>query len=175
LAASNQRYQQLALTDVLTDLPNRRFANEHLERQWALAQRNSSPLSCMMVDIDFFKQINDTYGHKVGDDALKQVANILQLSIRKEDVVCRLGGEEFLVICPDVQAEAVYRYAERLRKNVSEHAISDHASGKSFKLTVSVGAASKTHAVMTHEMLLQLADKRLYAAKESGRNRTVAE
>ena len=175
LAASNQRYQQLALTDVLTDLPNRRFANEHLERQWALAQRNSSPLSCMMVDIDFFKQINDTYGHKVGDDALKQVANILQLSIRKEDVVCRLGGEEFLVICPDVQAEAVYRYAERLRKNVSEHAISDHASGKSFKLTVSVGAASKMQAVMTHEMLLQLADKRLYAAKESGRNRTVAE
>ena len=175
LAASNQRYQQLALTDVLTDLPNRRFANEHLERQWAMAQRNGSSLSCMMIDIDFFKQINDTYGHKVGDDALKQVANILQLSVRKEDVVCRLGGEEFLVICPDVQAESFYRYAERLRKNVSELAILDHASGKTFKLTISIGAASKSPAVLTHEMLLQLADKRLYQAKDKGRNCTVAE
>ena len=175
LAASNQRYQQLALTDVLTDLPNRRFANEHLERQWALAQRNNSPLSCMMVDIDYFKQVNDTYGHKVGDDALKQVANVLQLSVRKQDVVCRLGGEEFLVICPDVQLESFYRYAERLRTNVSALAIHDPATGKNFKLTISIGAASKTPAVVTYEMLLQLADKRLYAAKERGRNCTVAE
>lgn len=175
LAASNQRYQQLALTDVLTDLPNRRFANEHLERQWALAQRNNSPLSCMMVDIDYFKQVNDTYGHKVGDDALKQVANALQLSVRKQDVVCRLGGEEFLVICPDVQAQSFYRYAERLRQNVSDIVINDTVSGKSFKLTVSIGAASKKQSVLSSEMLLQLADKRLYTAKENGRNCTVAE
>jgi len=70
-----------------------------------LALRNNSPLSCMMVDIDYFKQINDSYGHKVGDDVLKQVANAMQLAVRKEDVVCRLGGEEFLVVCPGVQAE----------------------------------------------------------------------
>ena len=175
LAISNQRLQQLALTDVLTDLPNRRFANEHLERQWALAQRNNGPLSCMMVDIDHFKRVNDTYGHNVGDIALKQVAKALQLSVRKQDVVCRLGGEEFLVICPDVQSEVLYRYAERLRQNVAELVVNDPLTGQNFKLTISIGGASKTPTLLTSEMLLQLADKRLYAAKEGGRNRTVAE
>jgi len=175
LAASNKRFQQLALTDVLTGLPNRRFANDHLERQWALALRNNSPLSCMMVDIDYFKQVNDTYGHKVGDDVLKQVANSMKLSVRKQDVVCRLGGDEFLVICPDVQAEPLFRYAERLRQNIAALDFDDPVSGKNFKLTISIGAASKTPEVLTHEVLLQLADKRLYAAKEKGRNRTIAE
>ena len=174
LALSNQRLQQLALTDELTELPNRRFANEHLERQWALAQRNDSPLLCMMVDIDYFKLVNDTYGHKVGDDVLKQVAKALKLSMRKQDVVCRLGGEEFLVICPDVQTSEIYRYAERLRKKVASLGFQD-ISGQNFSLTISIGAASKKPAVSTSEMLLQLADKRLYAAKESGRNRTIAE
>jgi len=174
LVASNKRFQQLALTDVLTGLPNRRFADDHMERQWALALRNNTPLSCMMIDIDYFKQVNDSYGHKVGDDVLKQVANSMQLTVRKEDVVCRLGGEEFLVVCPDVQAEALYRYAERLRQHVAALDFSDVITGKSFKLTISIGAASKTSALPTSEMLLQLADKRLYAAKETGRNRTVA-
>ena len=174
LAVSNQRFQQLALTDELTELPNRRFANEHLDRQWALSQRNNSPLSCMMVDIDFFKQVNDTYGHKVGDDVLKQVAKALHLSVRKQDVVCRLGGEEFLVICPDFQASEFFRYAERLRENVAALSFND-ISGKKFKLTVSIGVAGKNPAVASAEMLLQLADKRLYMAKENGRNRTVAE
>ncbi len=104
LAASNQRLQKLALTDVLPELPNRRYANEQLDRQWALAERNGRPLACMMVDIDRFKQINDTYGHKVGDDVLKQVANVLRQTARKQDMVCRLGGEEFLVICPEAHA-----------------------------------------------------------------------
>lgn len=175
LAASNKRFQHLALTDVLTGLPNRRFADDQLERQWALALRNNSPLSCMMIDIDFFKHVNDSYGHKVGDDVLKQVASSMQLSVRKQDVVCRLGGEEFLVICPDVQAETLYRYAERLRQNVAALDFVDAVTGKSFKLTISIGAASKTPALPTSEMLLQLADKRLYAAKANGRNRTIAE
>jgi diguanylate cyclase (GGDEF)-like protein len=174
LALSNQRLQQLALTDALTELPNRRFANEHLERQWALAQRNDSALSCMMVDIDFFKKVNDTYGHRVGDDVLRQVANTLRASVRKQDVVCRLGGEEFLVICPDVHVTELFRYAERIRESIAALTFND-PSGKNFKLTISIGAASKTPAVSTSEMLLQLADKRLYAAKDSGRNLTIAE
>jgi diguanylate cyclase (GGDEF)-like protein len=128
----------------------------------------------MMVDIDYFKLVNDTYGHRVGDDALKQVAKALKLSVRKQDVVCRLGGEEFLVICPDVQASEVLRYAERLRENVAALSFYD-TLGKKFKLTVSIGAASKIPAVSTSEVLLQLADKRLYIAKENGRNRTVAD
>lgn len=174
LAASNQRLQQLALTDELTGLHNRRFANEHLERQWALAQRNESPLSCMMMDIDYFKQVNDTYGHKTGDDVLKEVADTLKLSIRKQDVVCRLGGEEFLVICPGVHAAEVHRYAERLREKIAALIFSS-PTDKKFSLTISIGAASKNPVQSNAEILLQLADKRLYDAKESGRNRTVSD
>jgi two-component system, cell cycle response regulator len=174
LAASNKRLQQLALTDALTDLPNRRFANDHLERQWALAQRNNTPLSCMMVDIDYFKNVNDTYGHKVGDDALKQVAHALQLAVRKQDVVCRLGGEEFLVICTDLPASLLSRYAERLRQCIISLDFNAE-SGKTFKLTISIGAASKAATMLNPDMLLQLADKRLYAAKENGRNCSVVD
>lgn len=173
LAASNQRLQQLALTDVLTELPNRRYANEQLDRQWALAERSGRPLSCMMIDIDRFKQINDTYGHKVGDDVLKQVSNVLRTTARKQDVVCRLGGEEFLVICPDSEPEQAFQYAERLRQNVAAHDIHSLA-GPNFHLTISIGLATKKPELLNIEMLLQLADKHLYAAKRAGRNQTVA-
>ncbi len=173
LAASNHRLQQLALTDVLTGLPNRRFANEHLERQWALAERGGRPLSCMLVDIDRFKQINDTYGHKMGDDALKQVAHALRGATRTEDVVCRFGGEEFLLICPDTPVEQAYQYAERLRQNVAANCVRGD-DGQAFHLTISIGVASKKPALLNVELLLQLADKRLYTAKNGGRNRTVA-
>ncbi len=174
LAASNQRLQQLALTDVLTELPNRRYAIEQLDRQWALAERSGRPLSCMMVDIDRFKQINDTYGHKVGDDVLKQVANVLRLTARKQDVVCRLGGEEFLLICPDSQPDQVFQYAERLRLNVAASNIHS-PTGPDFHLTISIGLAHKKPELLNVEMLLQLADKRLYAAKKAGRNKTIAD
>lgn len=174
LAASNQRLQKLALTDVLTELPNRRYANEQLDRLWALAERNGRFLSCMMVDIDRFKQINDTYGHKVGDDVLKQVANVLRSTARKQDMVCRLGGEEFLVICPDSQPDQVFQYAERLRLSVAASNI-DSPAGPDFHLTVSIGLANKKPELLNVEMLLQLADKRLYAAKKGGRNKTVAD
>ena len=107
-------------------------------------------------------------------DALKQVAQALHLSVRKQDVVCRLGGEEFLVICPDVQDGEFYRYAERLRESIAALTFSETA-GKTFKLTISIGAASKIPSLISSEMLLQLADKRLYAAKKGGRNRTVAD
>ena len=174
LAASNQRLQQLALTDVLTELPNRRNANEQLDRQWAIAERTGRPLSCMMVDIDYFKKINDTYGHTVGDDVLKQVANVLRLTVRKQDLVCRLGGEEFLVICPDSPPEKAFQYAERLRQSVVSSNLRSTA-GSDIHLTISIGLAYKNPELSNVEMLLQLADKRLYAAKAGGRNKTVAE
>ncbi|MDO8811092.1 MAG: diguanylate cyclase [Gallionella sp.] len=173
LAASNDRLQQMALTDVLTNLPNRRFANEHLERQWAGAERSGSPLSCMLVDIDHFKKINDTHGHKTGDDALKHVSEVLLHAVRKQDAVCRFGGEEFLVICPDTPADQAFQYAERLRRSVAETAAYS-AGGQEFNVTVSIGLASKKPILPSTEILLQLADKRLYAAKKAGRNCTIA-
>ena len=168
LAASNHRLQQMAHTDVLTELPNRRYANDYLEQQWAMAERSDRPLSCMSIDVDFFKKVNDVYGHKVGDDVLKHVAQILRSSARKQDMVCRYGGEEFLVICPDAQLDQAYQYAERLRQNVAVE-----NGPLNLTVTVSIGVASKAPALLNAEMLLQLADKRLYIAKEMGRNRTV--
>ena len=174
LAVSNERLHQLVITDALTELPNRRFANDHLDYQWIQAEAGKVGLACMMIDIDYFKQINDKYGHKVGDDALKLVGKALRLSTRREDVVCRFGGEEFLVICSGIEPALLNAYAERLRQSVAALEV-PNVTGQPFKVTVSIGAANKTSSLLTSEMLLQLADKRLYSAKERGRNCIVSE
>lgn len=127
----------------------------------------------MMIDIDYFKLINDTYGHNVGDDVLKQLANVLRSTVRKQDMVCRLGGEEFLVICPDSPPENAFQYAERLRLSVAASNIHSEVA-PNIRITVSIGLAYKCRELLNVDMLLQLADKRLYAAKAGGRNKTVA-
>ena len=171
LAASNKRLQDLALTDTLTGLPNRRYGMERLEQEWALATRTQRPVCCMMVDIDYFKMVNDTYGHQVGDEALKMVASSLQQAARKQDVVCRVGGEEFMVICPDSDVKAGFAYAERLRKHVASQTL--QTMGQSLRLTVSIGLTDNAQLENT-EAILHQADTRLYAAKAAGRNRTIA-
>jgi len=171
LAASNERLQRLALTDALTELPNRRLAMERIEQEWALSERGDRTLSCMMVDIDHFKSINDKFGHQTGDDALKAVAKTLRQSARTQDVVCRYGGEEFLVICPDADLNAAYQGAERLRLNVA--ALNFKYQGTDIKLTISIGVAAKSAATASIDDLLNHADNCLYAAKEGGRNKTV--
>lgn len=173
LAASNERLQRLALTDALTELPNRRFAMERIEQEWALTKRGGRTLSCMMVDIDHFKSINDKFGHQAGDEALKAVASILRQSARTQDVVCRYGGEEFLIICPDADLDAAYQGAERLRLNVA--ALSLKNQGINIKLTISIGVAEKKDSTTSIDNLLNHADECLYAAKDGGRNRTVIE
>lgn len=173
LAASNERLQRLALTDALTELPNRRFAMERLEQEWALSKRGDRTLSCMMVDIDHFKPINDKFGHSAGDEALKLVASTLRQSARTQDVVCRYGGEEFVVICPDTGIDAAYQCAERLRLNVAALKFKNQEAG--IRLTISIGVAEKKEGVASIEKLLNRADECLYAAKQGGRNRTVAE
>lgn len=167
LARSNERLKKLALTDVLTGLPNRRYGMARLEQEWAIAARSNRPVCCMMVDIDHFKKVNDTYGHKAGDDALKLVARILQQTVRKQDMVCRLGGEEFMVICPDSDQTLGHTYAERLRQHVAAQ------SSKFLLLTISIGVTDQTQ-LDNHEAMLQQADKRLYVAKARGRNCTVS-
>jgi len=174
LTAANERLQGQALTDALTGLSNRRFAMERLEQEWALAKRGDRSLSCLMVDVDHFKSINDRYGHQVGDEALKLVADTLRHTARKQDVVCRYGGEEFLVICPDTKLEAAYQCAERLRMNVAAQSLKLQ-EGSEFKMTVSVGLAEQNDAITSLKELLIRADNNLYAAKEAGRNRTVAD
>ena len=171
LAQSNKRLQELALTDALTGLPNRRCGMDRLEQEWAVAMRSGRPLCCMMVDIDHFKSVNDSYGHLVGDEALKLVARSLQQAARKQDIVCRLGGEEFMVICPDTDAAAGYLYAERLRHAIASHPLA--AQDVTLRLEVSIGLAdSKGHS--DPQSLLHRSDVRLYAAKTAGRNRTFA-
>lgn len=173
LAASNERLQRLALTDALTELPNRRFAMERLEQEWALSKRGDRTLSCMMVDIDYFKPINDKFGHQAGDEVLKCVANALRQSARTQDVVCRYGGEEFVVICPDTPIDAAYQCAERLRLNVAALKFKNQEAG--IGLTISIGVAEKKEGIASIEKLLSRADECLYAAKQGGRNRTIAE
>jgi diguanylate cyclase (GGDEF)-like protein len=173
LAASNDRLQRLALTDALTELPNRRSAVERLEQEWALALRGERMLSCMMVDIDHFKSINDKLGHQAGDDVLKNVAQALRHSARTQDLVCRYGGEEFVVICPDTDLKAAVQCAERLRQKVIE--LSHPGRGANFSLTISVGVAERRLDMASVDVLLARADACLYAAKAAGRNQVVAD
>ena len=170
LALSNQRLQTLALTDVLTGLHNRRYGMERLEQELALATRSGRPVCCMMLDIDNFKRVNDTFGHPSGDEALKFVASRLQGAARKQDVVCRVGGEEFMVICPDSDEKSGFTYAERLRQQVAAEPLK--IVGRTLHLTVSIGVTSDTGLTSMGEVLHQ-ADTRLYAAKLAGRNRTI--
>lgn len=168
LALSNKQLQELALTDTLTGLPNRRYGLERLEQELALAVRGGRPVCCMMVDIDNFKSINDTYGHDFGDDALKMVAASLRSAARKQDVVCRLGGEEFLVVCADTDVQAGFQYAERLRQHVASKLMP--IQDNTICLTVSIGLADNSNAESVEAMMRE-ADERLYAAKSAGRNR----
>lgn len=172
LSAANERLNVQALTDALTGLPNRRFAMEKFEQEWILSQRGHRPISCLMVDVDHFKKINDQYGHQVGDVALKQVAASLSAAVRPQDVVCRYGGEEFLVICPDTEPDIAYQCAEKIRLAIAARSL-QLRNREVLSMTVSVGLATKTELAMSIEDFLSRVDANLYAAKAAGRNCTV--
>ena len=163
-----RRLRAAALTDVLTELPNRRYAMSRLEQEWDAAQRLSRPLSVIMIDIDKFKRINDEFGHDVGDHVLKSTANALRAHTRRGDVVCRLGGEEFLVINVNSDVNGALMCAERLRSAVEANAIS--YEGFQGHVTVSLGLAERSSAPHGIDALLRAADQAVYAAKAAGRN-----
>jgi diguanylate cyclase (GGDEF)-like protein len=142
---------------------------ERLEQEWAAGSRTQRPMSCLMIDLDQFKLVNDTYGHDIGDLALRQVAATLRKEARTEDLVCRMGGEEFLVIAPDTTLAAAMHLAERLRSAVSRTPFSTGAV--SHTSTVSVGVAQRDRAMTHIDELLKVADEGLYEAKRAGRNR----
>jgi diguanylate cyclase (GGDEF)-like protein len=163
--------ETLATTDGLTGLYNHRRFQEKLSEEFKRLSRYSSPVSLILSDIDYFKKVNDTYGHPVGDLVLKGVSEIIREEIRDMDVPARYGGEEFAVILPGTDAEGVKNIAERLRKAVMDKTF--FADDKSLKVTMSLGIATAPVDAKSKEELIEKADQALYNAKHSGRNRSV--
>lgn len=172
LTIAHQHAKETALTDSLTGLHNRRYAMDRLGQEWVATERNHHPLSVMVLDIDHFKQVNDTYGHDVGDAALKHFAETLRELSRNPDVACRIGGEEFLVIATNTPLDGAVHYAERIRSSFEEKTFS--IGELNLKFTVSIGVAQKTATVTNLDQLLKKADDALYQAKHEGRNRVSA-
>lgn len=173
LSISNRRLQEAVMTDALTGFPNRRYAIERMQTEWASATRHHRPLSAMIVDIDGFKLINDTYGHDVGDMALRQSADALRAALRAQDVICRTGGDEFLVICPDTDLTAALRCAERLR--LAAETLVIETGGPKLGLTISVGVATRDASMLNIDALIKCADQGSYIAKQLGRNRVATQ
>jgi diguanylate cyclase (GGDEF)-like protein len=168
LAIVNSRLERLSITDELTGLFNRRHAMSRLEEQWALAERYARPLTVAMIDIDHFKRINDTHGHDAGDAILQGLAEILREQTRGTDVVCRVGGEEFLIIFPAQSIQEARVCAERCRVAVEAHSF--EIGQISLKATISIGVAIRAAGMAQYPDLLKVADEVMYAAKHLGRN-----
>ena len=168
LSISNRRLQEAALTDPLTGLPNRRQAIETMQAEWAAATRHSRAFAVMIVDLDGFKTINDTHGHDVGDIALRQAAETLRAALRTQDLICRTGGDEFLVLCPDTDLKAAMLVAERLRVAVQARPV--ETGGPQIFLTASLGVAMRVPDMDNVDALIKCADDGVYRAKQRGRN-----
>ncbi|WP_411993053.1 diguanylate cyclase [Agarivorans sp. DSG3-1] len=169
------RYQRhletLASTDKLTGMSNRQSFEGHLEQVIDIQHRANSPCSIIIFDIDHFKTVNDNYGHNVGDIALKQMSELTQKHIRQSDVICRWGGEEFIVLLPNCDALAALEVAEKIRLAVNHNEL--NINGHLITMTISCGIAQiKTHEVLA-SLLIDRADKAMYQAKQNGRNRSV--
>jgi two-component system, cell cycle response regulator len=171
LEESNRQLAQKVNHDSLTGAYNRRFMEAFLEREIARGTRFRRPVALLFIDIDFFKKINDTYGHQTGDQVLTQVGRILKASVRDADCVCRYGGEEFVVILPETDLWGGTQLAEKIRKLVAEWKFSTDDPSRDLRITVSIGvAAMNPNRPLEKEMLIQMADQSVYTAKNEGRN-----
>lgn len=172
LKVVNKELQRLALLDGLTGVANRRYLDDFLEQSWRHAKRAHKPLALLMIDIDFFKLYNDTYGHLAGDSCLKSIANAIKTSAKRGfDFVARYGGEEFVVILPDTNEENASFIAEKIRVSVESLGIKHKKSPISNNVTVTIGVTSIVPKPgYTPSMLITIADKALYLAKNAGRN-----
>ena len=175
LLEKNEEIKMLNTTDKLTNLPNRHCFDERIEVEWHRTERNKENLSMLMIDVDCFKEYNDTYGHLQGDKALKYTGKIIKNSLtRKVDYVARWGGEEFIVLLSQVSYNGTLVIAERIRKNV-ERAFVLTKSGDKTKITVSIGAflcKSPKHD-LTKDQFITNADNALYQAKRTGKNKVI--
>jgi diguanylate cyclase (GGDEF)-like protein len=174
LLETNKRLELLSITDGLTHLYNHRYLQDELARAFDESQRYERPLSFAIIDIDFFKKINDSYGHAVGDEVLRAVARMFGESIRSTDLAARYGGEEFAVMMPETELADAITFAEKIRTMIEEAVIATQAGD--VRATVSVGVASVPHTkIRSAKELIVAADKALYRAKRGGRNQVQAE
>lgn len=162
----------LSVTDGLTGLYNRRHFQCNFDREFLRSERYDSKLSLAMIDIDFFKQVNDTYGHGCGDYVLKEIAYLALQTFRKTDMVFRYGGEEFAVILTETDIQNAIIPCERLRKNVETYPFI--YNGQPFNVTISAGVCEKDSSILSAFDLFEKTDKALYQAKEAGRNQVKA-
>jgi two-component system cell cycle response regulator len=166
---------EMAITDQLTGLHNRRYMSRHLDALMGNAQKNGRPLAFVIMDIDFFKQVNDTHGHDIGDEVLKEFAARINANVRGIDLACRYGGEEFVVAMPDTDMSFAYSIAERLRQSIETTPVKISRAPGALKITISIGIAKAEGEGDTAELLLHRADQALYRAKRTGRNKVVAD
>jgi diguanylate cyclase (GGDEF)-like protein len=167
-----QMYKEYAYTDMLTEIPNRRFYYERLTQEVARTRRNGHDLTLALVDLDHFKELNDRSGHRAGDQVLKFFAQFLQANLRQEDVVCRLGGDEFALLLPDTPMESAKVLLERIRQKLDRIELSIDGRMRC-ELSFSCGLASYETGMMSED-LIEEADHSLFTAKAKGRNRVIS-
>ncbi|MEI6862928.1 MAG: sensor domain-containing diguanylate cyclase [Candidatus Omnitrophota bacterium] len=160
--------EKMAVTDSLTGLYVRRYFTERLDEELSRSARHGLKFSFLMLDIDDFKKINDTYGHLVGDVVLKDIGSIIKENVREIDLICRYGGEEFAAMLPETSNEGAFVVAERIRKRAEEHVF--RAYDETLKLTVSLGVATYPDDSLNHQGIIEAADGALYKGKRSGKN-----
>ncbi|MET0876957.1 MAG: diguanylate cyclase, partial [Tardiphaga sp.] len=165
---------EMAITDGLTGLHNRRYMENHLETLAEQAAHRSKPLALMMLDIDFFKSINDSHGHDAGDDVLREFAVRIRKSIRGIDLACRYGGEEFVIVMPETDQHVASMVAERLRRSIAGEPFSIDKGNRRIDVTISIGLSTLEKKGERIADVLKRADVALYRAKHDGRNRVVA-
>ena len=171
LALENNRLYEISVSDGLTNLYNRRYLEQRLSKELAYSRRFHKPLTVLLADIDFFKKLNDTYGHQAGDYALKMVSELFASSLREYDVIARYGGEEFAILLPTTNRQRGASIAERIRVNIAHGDL--RFRHQKLHVTTSIGVSSYPEDCDTSEGLVQKADLALYAAKAQGRNQVV--
>lgn len=166
------RLSRLARSDSLTGLYTQRTFYELLGKEWARSERHRTPISCVILDVDFFKRINDTYGHSVGDEVIRRVARVLESHSRQGDIVSRYGGEEFCVLLPQTTETQAVEWAERIRQTLMKTAIV--VGSHTLQITASFGVAQRQELTANPEELVDMADQALLVSKQSGRNQVTA-
>ena len=174
-AVNNEKLKLLGLTDALTGIHNRRYFMQRLEEEVVRGMRQELPVSCLFIDIDHFKSFNDIYGHSVGDEVLRYVANIIKQQMRMSDVLARYGGEEFSVLLTNTDTELAQEIAERIRHSIASAVLRVDSLPDDLHVTVSIGCTTmkdvdNQNVATLGESLLNLADQALYVSKDSGRN-----